>query len=84
MTFPLYLILILYLLAIIFYLILSVVLLYHIFRFGYWDSSTKLMIFLYFAGSLIILVSAGIYIAGIDWSENVSILNNTEFNINFF
>jgi len=84
MTFPLYLILILYLLAIIFYLILSVVLLYHIFRFGYWDSSTKLMIFLYFAGSLIILVSDGIYIAGIDWSENVSILNNTEFNINFF
>ena len=84
MTFPLYIILILYLIAIVFYLILSVILLYHIFRFGYWDSSTKMMVFLYFTGSLIILISTGIYVAGINWSESVSILNNMEFNINFF
>lgn len=84
MTFPLYIILIIYFLAIILYLILSAVLLYHIFRFGYWDSSTKLMMFLYFAGSLIILISTGIYIAGIDWSESVSILEDIEFNISIF
>lgn len=84
MTFPLYVILILYFVAIIFYLILSFVLLYHIFRFGYWDSSTKMMVFLYFAGSLVILVSTGIYIAGVDWNETISLFSDIEFNISIF
>lgn len=84
MTIPLYIILIIYLVVIVIYLILSIVLLYHIFRFGYWDSSTRLMVFLYFAGSLVILISTGVYIASIDWSETVSFFSDIEFNISIF
>lgn len=84
MSFPLYILLIPYGLAIIFYLTWSLSLLYHIFRFGYWDSSTRFMLFLYFAGSLIILIFTGIYIMGIDWNQTVSIFNNIEFNISIF
>lgn len=84
MSFPLYIILIIYLLVIVIYFILSLASLYHIFRFGYWDSSTRLMTFLYFTGSLIILISTGIYIAGIDWKETVSFLENIEFNFSIF
>jgi len=84
MTFPLYIILIIYLIAVTIYLIMSFVLLYHIFRFGYWDSSTRLMVFLYFAGSLIILIPTVVYIAGIDWSETVSFFTDTELNIFIF
>jgi len=80
MTFPLYVILIAYIVVFIIYLIFSAVLLYHIFRFGYWDSSTRLMVFLYFTGSLVILISTIVYSMDIDWSESITLFSNVEFN----
>jgi hypothetical protein len=80
MTFPLFVILIIYIVVIIIYLIFSAVLLYHIFRFGYWDSSTRLMVFLYFIGSLVIIIATVVYAIDIDWSDSITLFSNIEFN----
>ena len=80
MTFPLYIILIIYIIIIIIYLTFSAIILYHIFRFGYWDSSTRLMMFLFFLGTILILIATIIYSFGVDWSETITIFPNFEFN----
>lgn len=80
MTFSLYVILLIYIAIIVIYLIFSGILLYHIFRFGYWDSSTRLMVFLFFFGTLVILMATIIYAISIDWSETITLFSDVEFN----
>ncbi|MFA6525338.1 MAG: hypothetical protein WCT33_03675 [Patescibacteria group bacterium] len=84
MTFPLYVFLIIYAVVFLIYVFFSAFLFYHIFRFGYWDSSTKFMVFLYFLVTIGILLSTIIYTIDIDWSETITLFSDTQFNFSFY
>jgi hypothetical protein len=83
MTFPLYVLLIIYALVFLVYIFFSAFLFYHIFRFGYWDSSTKFMVFVYFLVTLVVLISTVIYSIDIDWSETITLFSDTQINFTF-
>jgi hypothetical protein len=83
MTFPLYVFLIIYAVVFLIYVFFSAFLFYHIFRFGYWDSSTKFMVFLYFLVTLGILLSTIIYSIDVDWSETISLFSDMQLNFSF-
>lgn len=78
MAIPLYIFLFIYIGTVIFYLLASFVTLYHIFRFGFWDSSTKFMVALHFTITSMIIVITGLVLIKVDWSEEVQLFNDVE------
>jgi hypothetical protein len=75
MSFPLSYILIVYSIFLAIWLILSLVALYHMFRFGFMTGLTYGAIFIYIAVSLAILLASAEFIMAIDWNYPVTIFS---------
>jgi len=73
MTFPLSIFLIPYFILLAVWLILSLVAVFHMLKFGFKTFATFVSVFLYIGVSLIMLNVSYYYIKGIDWNANVSI-----------
>lgn len=73
MSIPLFILLIIYLGALIVYFALSFFSLYHILRFGFMDGMTKFILALYLIITFGILIGSAAYIAEINWSEQVTL-----------
>jgi hypothetical protein len=84
MSFPLYIILFIYLLFLLIWLIFSLVGLYHMLKFGFLNFTTFFAVFFYIAVSLMILSVSYNFIVAIDWRTNVSMFNGFFENNNFF
>lgn len=69
MSFPLFYLLIPYLLILLFFLIFSFFNLYHLFRYGLVNFTTIFMGFLYIAVASFILFVSWKYLGGVDWKE---------------
>lgn len=82
MSIPLYIFLIIYLGAVIFYILASFVTLYHIFRFGFWDSSTKFMLAIHFTATAVILIFTGLLLTQTDWTQEVVLFQDIELRLN--
>lgn len=79
MEIPFYVFLIIYFVALIVFFILSFYNLYHIQKFGFQDSPTKLMTILYFGIIFLILFFTLILLRKVDWQETfnpLDIFNN--------
>lgn len=75
MTFPLYILLFIYLAFLLVWLILSLVAIYHMFKFGFKNFTTFFTTFIFVAVSILILAFSINSLAGIDWNLQVSIFN---------
>lgn len=82
MAISLYILLIIYIGAVIFYVLASFVTLYHVFQFGFWDSSTKFMVALHFVVTVSILVLTGLLLVNVEWSQEVELFSDVDFRFN--
>lgn len=73
MTFPLYLFLFVYLIFLFICLIFSLVGIYHMFRYGFKNLTTFIVIFFYIAVLILMLVTSYNYINQINWNFYVSL-----------
>jgi hypothetical protein len=76
MEFPLYIILIPYLIFILVWFIFSLVALYHMFKFGFKNITTYFTSFLYVLIATGMLAVSYIYLNELDWTVKISVLNN--------
>lgn len=76
MSFPLFYLLVIYLLFLAIWLIFSLIAVYHMMRFGFINFVTFFAIFFYIAGAVIMLNISYNFLIPIDWLINVSIFND--------
>lgn len=81
MSFPLSIFLLIYGGALLVYFGLSFFSLYHILRFGFMDGMTKFILTLYGVITLGILIGSGIYIAKVDWDEEVTLFELPQIDL---
>lgn len=82
MSIPIYIFLGFYFIAIIVYVVISFFGLYHIFQFGFWDSSTKFMVTLHFVMTVLLLLSTGLALINVNWGSEISLFSDIEFRLN--
>ena len=74
MVIPLKIFLYIYFAFIVFWLIMCVVAIYHMFKFGFKNFTTFLSTFIFVVVTLLLLSSSYYYISQIDWEFNISIM----------
>lgn len=73
MDFPLYIVLLVYLLGVGFFLVSTFFNLYHIFRFGFFDFTGKLNTFIFISFSIIIFVVTALLLLNTPWLDRVGL-----------
>ncbi len=76
MSFSLDILLYIYLAFLLFWIVFSVIGIYHMLKYGFLNFMTFFSVFIYVIVSAVILLTSYNFIVQVDWSSDITILNN--------